>query len=645
MSSVLIQDQNFDFNVGFIAKQKAGTSGNEADVDPAEYFPIDVGIISYLELEDNILDMGITGNISLKNPFQILDRVGALKSTEDTLYLDINIEDTGDPEKGSLDNKLSICGLIENSASISENLINNEIILKFEEAMTSMLKKTSLQRLNNPPMAEGNTLIGSYIYQILTEWQKVTKLDGEHVCEGTSANFEHGGRGGIRTFWKEVSDSIYLVLQRLTRHILIGDALPVLKIKNVKPVSAEDASMDRKFVFEQMFTDRHKEFLKTMIKGEGSGGDFSDVYLEEFTLSPNQATGKNASYVNTVERYDVLKADIENARDTLWGDWTLTTTDEDFTTKSEVDLKFDEIVSSFEDVDLGSNNSSIPVLMEAEKKLLEFQQEANTGGGTKIVIDGIFNKVKQSFLILNDSIIFTVAGRTFRKPGMFITVNGGDVLGSTPPDNIWFVISVKHIFKELVYENEVVAVRLFGNSKPYAEATGSSDDGGSGSGGSGDGGSVSAPGARASMIMEDGGSDITGRHDYFNSLPNDKRTSGRPGLHVSTYGQANDRTGDTNTRQRRGNSENLLRPGSVALSPSLRNRYNPPIGSAVYLNGQMMGYYEDSTPSSFEGVAYHDTIDIYDPYNEYRRNFKNAGTGSRITFGPPRAQIANPSPK
>ena len=91
----------------------------------------------------------------------------------------------------------------------------------------------------------------------------------------------------------------------------------------------------------------------------------------------------------------------------------------------------------------------------------------NTEEGATVLRNHAHNIVKRSFLFLNDSIIFTVKGNIGRKPGMFVTINGGDVFGRTAPDNVWFIVSVKHMFKELNYENEIVAVKLFGNKDTY----------------------------------------------------------------------------------------------------------------------------------------------------------------------------------
>jgi hypothetical protein len=126
-------------------------------------------------------------------------------------------------------------------------------------------------------------------------------------------------------------------------------------------------------------------------------------------------------------------------------------------------------------------------------------------------------------------------------------------------------------------------------------------------------------------------------------LKGQKNISGRlpNGVNITSYGQPNDTTPDTNTLQKRGYRNNLLREGSVALSPDIYTKYNPQIGSSVYLNGQFVGYYEDRTPASFNGRSYYQTVDVYDPNNKIGPVLKNTGQ-SNITFGPPRDQISNP---
>ena len=52
----------------------------------------------------------------------------------------------------------------------------------------------------------------------------------------------------------------------------------------------------------------------------------------------------------------------------------------------------------------------------------------------------------------------------YRKPGMFITINGDGPKFDKQP---WFVVSVKHIFNGLEHTNEITAVRLTGNDQSY----------------------------------------------------------------------------------------------------------------------------------------------------------------------------------
>jgi hypothetical protein len=96
--------------------------------------------------------------------------------------------------------------------------------------------------------------------------------------------------------------------------------------------------------------------------------------------------------------------------------------------------------------------------------------------------------------------------------------------------------------------------------------------------------------------------------------------------------------GDTNTNQKRGNSNNLLREGSVALSPDLISKYRPKVGSTVYINNIKVGYYEDTTSTQWLN-----TVDIYDPSRKYGSVLLTASPGvAHISFGEIRAQISNP---
>jgi hypothetical protein len=132
------------------------------------------------------------------------------------------------------------------------------------------------------------------------------------------------------------------------------------------------------------------------------------------------------------------------------------------------------------------------------------------------------------------------------------------------------------------------------------------------------------------------------RDAWIRSLPNGKKAEdGR--LTITTYGRDKDPQADSNTLAQRGFSSNLLREGSVALSPDLYKAHNPQIGASVYINGQFVGYYEDRTPASYKGQNYGNVVDIYNPSGSLGDQSKILGSGTyTITFGKPRDQIRNP---
>ena len=121
-----------------------------------------------------------------------------------------------------------------------------------------------------------------------------------------------------------------------------------------------------------------------------------------------------------------------------------------------------------------------------------------------------------------------------------------------------------------------------------------------------------------------------------------RSTDGR--LVVTVYSATKDSITDRNTAQKRGNANNLLREGSVALSPDLISYYRPQTGQEVFINGVSIGFYEDATAATYNGVIFRNTVDIYDENGSIGGAFlKNIPPGQwTIKFGNKRSQIANP---
>ncbi len=129
-------------------------------------------------------------------------------------------------------------------------------------------------------------------------------------------------------------------------------------------------------------------------------------------------------------------------------------------------------------------------------------------------------------------------------------------------------------------------------------------------------------------------------YSYISSLP-----SGNGNVTLTSYGYAGDLTPDTNSSQARGNHNNLLVSGSVALSPDVISRLQPSYGAAVYVGDTKIGYYDDSTAASYDGRQLTNRVDIFDPTGSLGGNdFSKKLSGEiRIDNNDIRSSAYNPS--
>jgi hypothetical protein len=124
---------------------------------------------------------------------------------------------------------------------------------------------------------------------------------------------------------------------------------------------------------------------------------------------------------------------------------------------------------------------------------------------------------------------------------------------------------------------------------------------------------------------------------------NPLNTSGS-GAKITAYGYAGDTTSDTNSSQARGDHDNLLTEGSVALSPDVIANLQPQHGAAVYVGETFVGYYDDKTASEYNGRQITNTVDRYDPTGSLGGNsYSQSGGQIRIDNNNIRQSTSNPS--
>ena len=251
----------------------------------------------------------------------------------------------------------------------------------------------------------------------------------------------------------------------------------------------ESKAGQRKIVIDELLSLRHLEFISeytklppevaqpsraaimqpdvaAVLKKEEN--DFSDVYMEDFSIAPDDVPNVNASIHNNVEKYDLIQPDINNLRQTIWGNYTLTNSsiDNQFLDTYEYNMLADEFETSI----LGGHKSNLPFIPANEVKDFKIMQTASTPQSRSLSDSRLKNIIFKSFIYLNETIVLDVKGKMYRKPGKFITIQGE--LCPSMVQQLWFVIEVKHKFENGNYRNEIKAVRFLADGPVIRRTSG-----------------------------------------------------------------------------------------------------------------------------------------------------------------------------
>lgn len=441
MSRITLQNTKLSFNVAIVAIDR-----NDNGIS----LPLDIGAISSLEIDDNLIDIGITGSITYTNWFQVIDKLGVTEGRDKkTLYITIDIEseDGGEGVQRGEDNsrKISFIGLMESSISGGGNIADVKQTYKFEEVITSRLKKITLTNLKG---VQPSGSVSSIIKSVLDESKSLSNINVIDTSNVSLIDFH------------ENEDSVYVTLYKLYNALRIVNN----NLRTLPLIKAETIGEERQIQLRELLTDKHFEFVNAYINRKE--GDYEEVYQEEFLIGPEERETGNSSLYNKVEEYNHVKPNIGQLRQSLWGayklsGWKDVSAPPDLTNVRSEFTDLNIFVEGFERYI--KQKSNIPFIQEDDQKTFELEAQSSANKSTEIIEDIVYNKLWKSFIFRNEAIVLKVKGQVYRKPGVFITVQGALNTRDEPITDLWFVISNKHLFNNGNYENEITAVRFYGN--------------------------------------------------------------------------------------------------------------------------------------------------------------------------------------
>lgn len=487
MSVNTFENTNLDFDISIIkmAREQNKADGYVRDVIES-VTPLDAAAILNLDLRESSLAMGFTGTITINNKFKVLDNLDITTNSPNDIYIaikitDVDLESIGDiPEE---DKCITLIGYINNTSSGAINMIDSIIVFEFEEAFVAALKKMRAMAFAEDETATYDVVslaneFNNRFYK-LKDSGTVTTLDTytPNVLHNIYSAFDYS-RGG---------PSVYEAMQRMLKESAIGPERKVAYFRFVNRVldnTQQDSNVVRQLQYAPYLTDRHVQFIHAVannigfVKGFKAGettSDFSDVYLEKFTLGPlsnPQNDDANTSLYNKIETYNITRANTGQLKETIWGNYRVNkvrATGTDLSKITSETRSFSEIQLNFISSNLYELDVSFNLPLLEPRELRDFYVYSNSHAtpeeeerSIEQLENRIVNIVHKSFLTITETINFKVKGNVIRRPNVFIWIENGQT--EEGYKKLWYVNSVNHVFASGKYTTEIVASKLFGNT-------------------------------------------------------------------------------------------------------------------------------------------------------------------------------------
>ena len=509
MSFNILGDHGLNINIQILKKVREFVNGNfEGKLTQAIDIPINA--VSSLKLEDNLINTGMKGIIEINNDASILDQLGIATKSSDDLYISISIKDP-DLESAGLNKhqaKIEFLGMIEQTVTGSANFQDNVVIFKFEEAFVAEMRHTSWDSFFKSQTAMLGAGAASAlktspvkVTDLVKAYYKANWLSLNPEIENTSIVFdsEYEPINALPIIVntkveRPMDESFYDVFARTLRRSNSNQGFGEFlssggsEVKQLIPsfrFNNDEVSGIRKMTFKPYFTDRHRAFIREVkevgIQGSGdAANDYSDVYLEKFTCGPlaqfKGSIDPNTNWHNSIEGESITRPDIGKLRKELWCNFiqinakksALGNEDFDITANTAAVHLYANAAVSFIKDELGLEDEGINLpLLDAKSQTKQyFFTPGDQPNSDEAIINELYNKIKKSFVTVNEQISFKSKGAIYRTPGKFIWVERSEE--ESLLQKLWYVNSVEHIFINGSYNTEIIANRVFGDNKVKA---------------------------------------------------------------------------------------------------------------------------------------------------------------------------------
>ena len=481
--------------------------------DPcAEYgiIPLPFSEVQYLEISNDLANLGYYGKIIVNNFNDILEQLGVLKASKKIPLLYFRLKCLEFPDSKSTYDDIFFVSALKQGQDIKENEIEGGSAYNFEELFTFNLKNTRFLRPDN----ENDIDINEYytVDEILLEVVRMFQLKEDESSEIADPNVLKIGVLDMGTPIEDkvrlkdiasmrLSATYYDIIEQINKFLcykpkdlagqnnLAGWYDPgVIKLENY--IGADPSSPQRQIVAYPLLSTINK-FFTLLSKGKPTTGDklssqnvpggtavggtrsldrtkkyFNNFLTEKFNIS--QKNSKPTFSNNTIAKYELKRVDLEDVLGVKWCGVKATGTTAGIDSCVDTNIRtYSDIRTKFEQMCTNPFRCNLPEYLTDNIGIMEYNKSG-------IYLDLAYaygtNSVLKSFVFDNVKVTFRIKGQTYRKPNRFISINSQQNDKTLNPntskevseiDGYWYVLSVNHVFINGNYFNDFECVKLY----------------------------------------------------------------------------------------------------------------------------------------------------------------------------------------
>jgi hypothetical protein len=467
--TVLLDGSNYEFEIFLV-------NTNESSSD-FQIVPVSKSSIKYLEITNDLVNIGYTGKVIFSNYYGILEKLQLLTSYREAPYMYIRFKNLDFQSTKSTYDDVYLTASLQKGQEINLNAIDGSLAYNFEELSIAKLKRTKVSFLKTPsntyfeqqpdltdPLLGPSTpadLIKGFFLNGLAD----ADIDGTISTTEVEIQGESNPAVIQTTAITNITDpdSYYQIIERLYPYLSFKTKLEGWYEPGVLNLENDAKTGKRKLVITSMFDHMQKFF--ELIKTNPTSKEVKNYLTERFNVAQ---TGDSPYFSNNyIDKYELKRVNYDDVFENKWTSIKLIL--EDPCNNDLSTIGYDKIRAAFENMCTKPFASNIPDRKNdvVADKIKKIQYSRPNMERSLAQVYGT-NKVFKSFVFDNVAVTFRVKGQPYRRPGKFITIKTDNVdINNKKNKNIaeingyWYIVSVSHVFENDVYFNDFICVKVY----------------------------------------------------------------------------------------------------------------------------------------------------------------------------------------